>query len=176
MSRFRKIIRNVIILIILSLVFFRVSWLFFSPLSAHKHSERSLHYGPSKIVHIENLGGSKYILGDYGKWVSCDVVNRMLYFFWRFGSPSIAIRNPNQKVEIYSLGATGKYHTIFGGINDIKIKKIEIALANGKMISKTKFYDNLFLLTWKDTNRTNVFYKAVKGYDSNGIMIYEANQ
>ena len=85
MSRNKKIIRNIVVLGILFFVFLKATGLYLIPLSAHENSERSIHYGPSEVVHIEDFDEGKYILCKYDKWISCNTVKRELLFFWRFG-------------------------------------------------------------------------------------------
>lgn len=164
--------RNIIILIIL---FFLpiIIWpgLYLSPLSAHEHSERSIHYGPSEVVHIEDFDEGKYILGKYDKWVSCNTVNRELFFFWRFGNQPIGFENDKTKAVDYTWGISGQYYKLYGIINDDKVKRIQITLNNGKVFTQTEFYDDLFLFTWKSNN--NEEYKNIKGYDSNNNIVFE---
>ena len=80
MSRKKKILRNLIILVILFFIFLKSTGLYLSPISAHKSSERSIHYGPSEIVHIEDFSRGKYILCKYNGWVSCNTVEKKLFF------------------------------------------------------------------------------------------------
>ena len=103
MDRFKKAIRNIIILIILCLLFFKSSELYLTPISAHEHSERSIHYGPSEVIHIEDWDGGKYILCKYDKWVSCNTVNRALLFL-KFNQPT-----GFEKWQIQSLDYTGGF-------------------------------------------------------------------
>jgi|SRR5680860_21898 len=170
MSRPKKIIRNLIILAILLLLFLNRSGLYFSPLSAHEHSERSIHYGPSNVVHVENFDGGKYILSKYDKWVSCNTVNRSLFFFWRLGDQPIGFENDKTKPLDFTWSRTYQNHKAYGIINDNRVKKIGITLSDGEVLTQTNFYDGLFLVTW--TN--NQEFKNIKGYDSNGQVIFES--
>lgn len=85
MSRSKKVIRNIIILILLFFLFHQHLGLYLTPLAAHKSSERGINYGPSKVVYVEdyadNYDKGKYLLCKYDKWVSCNTVNRTLFFF-----------------------------------------------------------------------------------------------
>ena len=86
MNRKKKVMRNIITSFILFIIFVKGTGLYFTPLGAHRDSERTAHYGQSEIVHIEDFKKGKYILGRYDKWFSCNTVNRSLLFFWRFGN------------------------------------------------------------------------------------------
>lgn len=173
MSRFKKIVRNIIILVVLLFLFLMRSGLYLSPLSAHEHSERSIHYGPSKVVHIEDFHGGKYILGKYDKWVSCNTVNRVLFLLWRFGDQPIGFENHKTKAVEYTWDGDGKYYKLYGIINNDKVKRIQIILENGKTFSQTKFYNDLFLFTWTLNGEKNWYFKNIKGYDSHGNIIFE---
>lgn len=173
MNRFKKVIRNIIILAALFFLFLWRSGLYFSPISAHEASERSIHYGPSEVVHIEDFDGGKYILCKYDKWVSCNTVKRELFFFWRFGDQPTGFENDKTKAVKYNWGGSYQDYKLYGIINDDKVKKIEITLSNGKILSQTKFYDDLFLLTWKSDEGTYGDFKNIKGYDANNNIIFE---
>lgn len=170
MSRPKKIIRNLLIVAILLLLFLNRSGLYFSPLSAHEHSERSIHYGPSKVVHVENFDGGKYILSKYDKWVSCNTVNRSLVFFWRFGDQPIGFENDKTKPLDFTWSGSYQNYKVYGIINDNRVKKIGITLSDDEVLTQTNFYDGLFLVSW--TN--NQEFKNIKGYDSNGQVIFES--
>lgn len=175
MSRLKKVIRNIIIIVILFFIFLMRSGLYLDSLSAHEHSERSIHYGPSKVAHVEDFDGGKYILGKYDKWVSCDTVNRVMVFFWRFGSQSIGLENHKNKAIDYTWSGGGKDYILYGIINNNKVKRIEITLDNGKVLSQTKFYEKLFLITWKMTSGQTRYFKNIKGYDSDKNVIFQEN-
>jgi len=173
MNRKKKVVRNLIILAALLAIFLLSSKLYLTPLSAHEHSERSIHYGPSDVVHIENFDKGKYILCTYDKWVSCNTVNRSLLFFWRFGNQPIGFENDKNKIINYSWSISNQYSTAYGIINDKKVKKVELELGNGEVKIQTDFYDNLFLIAWKSSESKNVYLKNVKCYDLNNKIIFE---
>lgn len=176
MSRFKKVMRNIIILAVLFLLFLWRSGFYLSPLSAHEHSERSIHYGPSEVVHVEDFEGGKYILGKYDKWVSCNTVNRELFFFWRFGNQPIGFENDKTKAVDYTWGGSDQDYKVYGIINDDKVKKIDITLGDGKIFTQTKFYNDLFLFTWRSNNDENWHVKNIKGYDSENNIIFEEDR
>jgi len=172
-NRLKKVVRNIIILATLFFVFLPRSSLYLSPLAAHEHSERSIHYGPSEVVHVEDFDNGKYILGKYDKWVSCNTVNRTLLFFWRFGNQPIGFENEKSQPLDYTWGSSHRNHKLYGIINDDRIKKVEIALSNGDVFTQTEFYDNLFLFTWKSSDDEDIYFKNIKGYDTENNIIFE---
>lgn len=172
MSRFKKIVINIIVLAALFFLFIITSGLYLSPLLAHEHSERSIHYGPSDVIHIEDFDDGKYILCKYDKWVSCDTVNRKLYFFWRFGNQPIGFENNKTKVIDYNWYSSGQNYKVYGIINDDRVNRIQVTLNNGGIYTQTEFYDNLFLLTWRLDNE-DCCLKNIRGYDSNNNIIFE---
>lgn len=180
MNRFRKIIRNIIILVILIIIYIWSRGLFLSPITAHEFSERSIHYGPSEVIHIEDFDKGKFLLCKYDKWVSCNTVKRELFFFWRYGNQPIGFENDKTKPVDYSWSISGDknnfYYRVYGIINDDKVKKIELTLEDGEVFTQTEFYDNdLFLFTWKsEVNKDkDKDHKSLKGYDADNNLIFE---
>ncbi len=173
MSRGKKLLRNMIVLGLLLYVFLNRSSLYLNPLSAHEDSERSIHYGPSEVVHIENFEGGKYVLGKYDKWVSCNMVSKVFFFLWGFGSDPTGFENDQTKAVDYTWAAINHNFKLYGIINDDRVKKIEITLGNGKVLIQTDFYDDLFLFTWRDTLDEDWNFKNIRGYDANNNIIFE---
>lgn len=174
MSRNKKILRNIFILAILNFIFFRVSGLYLTPLSAHEESERSIHYGPSEVVHIEDFDDGKYILCKYDKWVSCNTVNRVLFFFWRYGNQPVGFENDKTKAIDYTWGVSYNNYKLYGIINDDRVKEVQITLKNGENLTETEFYDDLFLFTWKSDNDSNAWsFSNIKAYDVDGNIVFE---
>lgn len=177
MSRCKKVLRNVIILVILFGLFMYRAGFYLTPISAHEHSERSIHYGPSEVVHIEDFDEGKYILGKYDKWVSCNTVNRELFFFWGFGNFSIGSENDTTKLLTYNWDGSHDNLKIYGIINDDSIKRVEVILNNGETLTQSEFYEGLFLLTWKaDLSIKSGWFKEIRGYDSNDIMVFQSEE
>lgn len=175
MSRFKKVFRNIVILAILIFLIFPRAGLFLRPLSAHEHSERSIHYGPSAVVHVEDFDGGKYILGKYDRWVSCNTVNRTLFFFWRLGNQPIGFKNDKTNDISFTYGVSNQDYRVYGIVNDDIITKVEITLANGEVLTQSDFYDDLFLFTWKSSNDAWPIFESIKGYDSEGKIIFEGD-
>lgn len=173
MNRLKKIVRNIIVLTFLIFLLLKLSGLYLSPLSAHEDSERSIHYGPSEVIHVEDFDEGKYILCKYDKWVSCNTVNKKLFFFWSFGNQPIGFENDKTKAVDYTWGMSDKNCKLYGIINNDNVKKIQITLDNDRVFEQTDFYDNLFLFTWKSNNNQYSDFINIKGYDSDNNIIFE---
>lgn len=172
MNRHRKLIRNLLIIAVLIPLTLYRSGLYLSPLSAHQHSERSIHYGPSQIMHVQDFEKGKYYLCKYDKWISCNTVNRKLLFFWGFGNQATGIENDLSKTVSYSWNASYEYYKVYGIINDKNIKKIEAVLSDGTVLTQTDFFEDMFLLAWTAEYGEN-YLIDIKGYDSEGLVLFE---
>lgn len=173
MNRIKKIIRNILIIVVLSYFIMIQLDLYLTPLSAYENSERRLNYGPSKVVHIDNFWKGKYILGKYDKWISCDTVNKVWFFFWSPGDQNIGFENVKTLAVSHAFRATRQSLIVYGIVNDNRIKKLEITLDSGDILTEKDFYQNLFAITWKVQDSKLVFIKTIKGYDSEGNIVYE---
>ena len=132
-----------------------------------------MHYGPSKIEHIEDYEKGKYLLCKYDKWISCDVIDRSLFFMWSIGSgdPEGVEYNSSNPFDYYFHSSTTSnvtYTYIYGIVNDPSITKIEVTLKNGDVLTQTNFYDGTFIIHW--TDKTGTFTK-VSAYDQNGNSV-----
>lgn len=173
MSRRKRVARNTVALVILSWLFLSRSGLYLSAISAHEHSERSAHYGPSEVVHIEDFPGGKFILGKYDKWISCNTINRALLLFWRFGDQPTGIENDGTKSVVYNWGVRNESCILYGIINDPSVKRIEVTLTDGTAFSQTEFYDDMFLFTWEVNDSNSPYARLVRGYDAAGNVVFE---
>ncbi len=177
MSRRKKALRNIVLIVILFFLFLNRTGLYLTPLSAHKNSERSAHYGPSKVVYIEDFEKGKHILGKYDKWVSCNTVNKHLLFFWSFGNQVHGFESDLTKAIDYSFGGNNEYYKFYGIRNNKDVNRIEIILNNGQNIEITDFHDDLFLITWDVTSDEEdddgVYIRNAKAYDSKNNVIFD---
>lgn len=146
--------------------------LYLTPLSAYEHSERSLHYGPSTIVHIEDYAGGKYVLAKYDRWFSCNSVRRAFGLFWRSGGGSIGQENDKTKAVVFSWSASREDYVVYGIINDERVKTIEVTLDDGQALTQSKFYDGMFLIS----GTGNKYCKKLKGYAAGGQVMFEAER
>lgn len=172
MSRLKKILRNLIILAVLFTLYIMRTSLFLNPISAHEHSERSLHFGPSEIVHTQDFEKGKHILGKFNNLVSCNTVNKVAYFLWRAESPS-HFQNDKSKALDYTWGNYEDYYKVYGAINDSSIKKVVLTVDNEEVLSQTEFYDDLFLFTLELHNNEHRPFIGIKAYDEKNNIIFE---
>ncbi|TCT15651.1 hypothetical protein EDC18_103360 [Natranaerovirga pectinivora] len=175
MNRVKKIGINIIILVFLSFIFLKGFGLYLSPLSAHRDLERTRNYGPSEVIHVEDYNGGKHILGQYDKWFSCNTVKRYLFIFWRYGGNSIGIEmDPTKKINYSYRGGTNDQFVVFGMVNDERIKKVEVILGNGEILTQTEFYEDMFLLAWDTTDKENEkFFQNIYGYDEENVLVFQ---
>jgi hypothetical protein len=173
MNRNKKLLRNVVLVVLISLLFMNRTGLYFSPISAHESSERNLHYGPSEVVHIEDFDGGKYLLCKYDNWISCNVVEPRLFILWSHGQSPFGRENDLTKKLDYSWGNSENNSVFWGVINDKSITKVELLLEDGSKLETTDFYEDLFLLTWKTTNMDVYGYIKVSAYNADGKVVFE---
>lgn len=170
----RTLMKRIIILVVLLLIFVKGLGMNFTSIGAHKLSERTGHYGPSEIVHIEDFEGGKLFLCKYDKWFSCNTVNRSFLFFWRYGNQVHGTENDLSKPLSYSYGYSSENYRYYGIINDKSIAKIEIILRNEDKLSVEEFHDDMFLINWKAPADDRSFnFKGLKAYDQEGNIIFE---
>lgn len=180
MNRNKKLIRNIIIILLIFFLNLYLSGFYLNPKKAHLESEKSLGYGPSEIVHIEDYELGKYLLSRYEDYFSLGSVKNYLKVFYRIGSYRIGEKvdksediNFNYSID-YSRAEKG-YGAFYGVRNNELISKIEIGLSDGTIESTNKFYDDMFLIKWNVFHSTensdrNVDY--IRGYDNHGNVIY----
>lgn len=173
MNRKKLIIRNTVIILILFFLLLNRTGLYLSPLSAHEHSERSSHYGPSKIVYVEDFKKGKYFLCKYDRWVSCNTVDKEFLFFWGFGNQVSGFENDTSEMIDYSWGATDDYYKCYGIRNSKNVTKVKITLENGETYSTSEFHEDLFLIPWAGSDDQGFHFRNIKAYDINNNIIYE---
>lgn len=172
MSRNKKILKNIIILITCFALLNNLSYYKLSPLAAHKASEKSAHYGPSQIVHIEDFEEGKYILCKYDNWISCNTVLKDFGFLWRFGNQPTGIENKKEKAVEFTFSIS-EYGKLYGIINNPSITKIEVKLNDGTKIEKTKFYKDMFLFTWVNKKSNNyLILDTITAYNNSGEVVF----
>lgn len=171
MNRTQKILRNIVLLVILLLIFLKSTGLYLTPLSAHRNSERSVHYGPSEIIHIEDFDKGKYILCKYDRWISCNTVNRELFFFWSFGNQVTGPDIDSSEAITSSWSLSDDNQMVYGIINDDTIVRVDLQFGNGDVYTQTEFYDeDMFLFALK-TDRDGPI--KLRGYDQDDHLIFE---
>lgn len=181
MTKRQKIIRNLIILILLFLVISSITGASLTPLMAHRRSERSGHYGPSRIIASQRINGIVLYLCKYDKWYSLDTIRRGFLWLWYPGDHYFR-KKPDINTPIdFDFGYTSTTDNnnlgrFYGIVNDPDIKsvKLEVKLTNGQMktFEQRKLYDNMFLFI---LDQGTIGYKSVKitGFDRGSNIIYE---
>ncbi len=171
MNRKKKLVKNIVIIFILFFVLINRSGLYLSPVSAHEASERSIHYGPSQLIHVTNYEGDKYMLCKYEEWVSCDRIERVLFFLWKFGSSPFGFENDlNEKLK-FSWSYMNNKCQLYGIVNDDSIKMVEIVLEDGRTFTQTEFHDGLFLFNWT-VDGGGIELDKITGYDGEANKAY----
>lgn len=62
---------------------------------------------------------------------------------------------------------------LYGIANDPKIKKVEITLRDGKVLTQTEFYEDLFLFIWEtDEDTPNGGLEEVRGYGQGDSILF----
>lgn len=177
MTRGKKIVRNIVIIIFLFILYNSMFSFYYNPIRAYKNSERSLHYGPSQIVHIEDFNKDKYILGKYDKWFSCSLVTRHLFFRWHVdgGSHGHEIDKAEPVNYSWSMSSREQTYRAYGVINDDRVEKIEIILSNGEILKETTFYEDMFLVIWEyPKDKANDWgFRGIRAYDANDNIVFE---
>lgn len=157
-----------------------LTWLFMNrtglclrPLAAHQRSERSAHYGPSEVVHVRDIPGAKLLLCRYDQWISCNTVNRTLFFFWTFGSGVSGYKYDSEVPLDFTWAVSNGIYRLFGIVSDRNITAVEVTLANGTLLPRSELHDGLFLYTWKTNDENGWYAKIIRGYDADGNLVYE---
>lgn len=169
MNRKRKILRNIIFIAIF-ISFALLSGMFYiDPVAAYRGAERSIHYGPSEVVHVKDFPGGKYILGKYDRWISCNIMQKSMGVFWSAGSyiTGTEIRYDH---PIYYEAQYGQPNARAYGIrHDESITKVEVHLMDGTILSQEEFHEDLFLLTWERASE----FKKIIAYDDAGRLVFQ---
>lgn len=153
---------------------------------AHELSERSYHYGPSKVVRkIQVDQDTVVFLGTYKQWFSADTVTRS-HFKWRPGGGVAGVpKNPDKPLayswEVSSSGSGGTLAKFYGYVNDPKIVTVELDYVMGDRGRNTATSgserqsipdDRMFLFVWKTEGR-DFSWQSIKGLDREGKVRYE---
>ena len=154
----------------------------FSALNAHKLSEKTMHYGPSKIIKEIDLKNRKVLLCKYKDWISADVVERN-FIRWYPGSPVSPRPIDYTKKVTYSWSASGvsdnrdSLLTVIGYANDPTITKIILEAKKQKSSTiETQTYklDESHMFIFNLTDKKDMyFFTDIKAVDKDGKVIYE---
>lgn len=171
MNRKKKLIRNLLILAVLIPILFNRMGLYLTAEAAHRASERSIHYGPSEIIHVEDFGYKKMFLCKYDRWISCNTSKRALGLFWQFGNQVTGIENKEELPFTFTWLGTNVDGVIYGIINEPSITEIKLIYLDATVIIDT-FYEDMFFYRWEGSNNND--YPKVQGYNAEGELVYES--
>jgi len=174
-----------IVAILLLILCYRLSSLsigHFSAIKAHEFSEKTMHYGPSKIIKEIDLKNRKVYLCKYKDWISADTVDKK-FIKWHTGSPVSPRPIDYSKKVTHSWASSSAYKndesllTVIGYVNDQTITTIIVETVKEKSSDietlKYKLDDShMFIFTVTDKKATH-FPKTVKGLDKDGKVVYE---
>ena len=184
MTRSKKTIINILIILLLFPLLMYVNGLYFSPLVALHASERDLHYGPSQIVHSFDLDGKRYFLGTYDNYITFSPIKRSLKFFWAYGG-GFGLENPMDVPFFANYRRDDDNWLVYGAVNDPKIKEIKLEVVSSletpafppSSISIEDFYEGLFYSSWKMEDSQDWDYFdiriSLKAFDSDGLIVDE---
>lgn len=180
MIKMKKLIRNIIILSVLILLINIDTPFSFTPLAAHKRSEKSANYGPSVIIKTQSLNGKKLYLCKYDKWFSLDTVQREFLGLWFPGDGPYGIEADTTKAIDYYYRTDGsnnhRTYEFFGKVNDKKIKSVSLEIelnGNPKKLELNKLYEDLFMFVFEEDNKLKCEMKVITGYDSSSNILFE---
>ncbi|WP_097027182.1 hypothetical protein [Clostridium peptidivorans] len=149
----------------------------FSPIKAHEQSERTYHYGPSKIIKTIDLDGGKIYLCRYKDWFSANTVRRGI-INWHPGDQVSGTPIDYSKQVSYSWsGARIKGDIMiiktYGYVSDPKITTI-LFEDEGKTNTSRYALDEskMFIFYWNEDMQKSK-EKYLKGLDRDGKVIYE---
>lgn len=158
----------------------------FTPLSAHKFSEQTFHYGPSKIVEEYDLDEIYVFLGRYKDWYSASVVQKEYGFFWdlRGGATGGEIEEDQDVSYRWSSSRIHDdlmFSRIYGVVTNPKITEIEIVLENSEdesdkrtMSYQLKEDHNMFFMHWNDDG-VDYDLNRINGLNEDGKVLFEEN-
>ncbi|MBK1812328.1 hypothetical protein JHL18_17020 [Clostridium sp. YIM B02505] len=149
----------------------------FSPLKAHEQSERTYHYGPSKIIKTIDLGKEKIYLGRYKEWFSGDTVKKELIKWYPGEGVGGTLIDSSKQVSYSWYGSSTKNNEmimkVFGYVSDPNITTMQI---DGEdKISSAKYQldeSRMFIFYWNEDNKLNRT-KYLLGLDKDGKVIYK---
>lgn len=181
-SKYSAII-ELAIAIVLVVVCFKYSFLAygsFSPIKAHESSERTFHYGPSKIIKTIDLKDQKIYLCRYKDWFSADTVNRgsISLIKWYPGDNVSGAPIDYSKQVSYYWSSSGNKDNIstmklYGYVNDPNITTILLEEENGANQSRYDLDESrMFIFIWSEISQ-NLKTKYLRGLNKENKVIYE---
>lgn len=166
-----------IMLIIAVWKFSILSYGSFSPLKAHEQSERTYHYGPSKIVKTIDMDGEKIYLCRYKDWISANTVRKGLIKWYPGDNVGGTPIDYSKQVSFSWSGSTNKQNSfttkIYGYVNDTEITEILLVDENEKNTSRYELDESRMFVFYcvDDSQKFEEIY--LKGLNKDGKIIYE---
>lgn len=164
------------VLIVICFKYSILSYGSFLPIKAHELSERTYHYGPSKIIKTIDLNGGKIYLCRYKEWFSANTVKKGV-IKWYPGDQVAGTPIDYSKQVSYSWGNSHikgdtSIMKIYGYVNDSNITTMLIE----DNTTNTSRYDldesRMFIFYWnKDKEKHEIKY--LRGLNKEGKIIYE---
>lgn len=171
-----------VVLIILCINYYILSYKSFTPLQVFKNAERTSNYGPSTIVEKLERDGNIIYLARYKDWISTQVIKRD-FIMWSSADGGVtgAPIDYNKKITYYYSGSTPKDSSkflwnLYGYVNDKNITQVDVQIKRKDKIENLQCkVDNskMFIFSWLDSkNERSIFIKII-GKDKNNNIIYE---
>lgn len=168
-----------IMLIIAVWKFSILSYGSFSPLKAHEQSERTYHYGPSKIVKTIDMDREKIYLCRYKDWISANTVRKELIKWYPGDNVGGTPIDYSKQVSFTWSGSTNKENLftkkIYGYVNDTEITEILLVDENEKNISRYDLDESRMFIFYCAEDSQKISKIHLKGLNKYGKIIYEEN-
>lgn len=173
MNRKKKIVRNLILLLLCSISFFYMNHLYLFPSHANEASERGLHYGPSQVIYETDYELGKYYLCRYDQYISCNSIQRAFGIFWQYGGNHYGTEiNKDDPITYNWSMSDSKYWIFFGQINDSNIASLKLTPESSEeSFTQNDFHDGMFLFHWIGQNQSCGF--QLTAYDKDGTVLYQ---
>lgn len=149
-----------IVLIVVTCKFSILSYGSFSPLKAHEQSERTFHYGPSKIIKTIDLNGQKIYLCRYKDWFSADTVRKEFVKWYPGDNVGGTPIDYSKQVSFSWNSSSNKQNKmtmkVYGYVNNTEIATIILIGEKETTISKYDLDENrMFIFYWIEDNQKN---------------------
>lgn len=166
-----------VLLVITSYKFSPLSYGSFSPLKAHELSERTYHYGPSKIIKTIDFDGKRIYLCKYKDWFSADTVKKGLIKWYPDSNVAGTPIEPSKQISFSFGGRRNKQDKMdwefYGCVTDPDITKVQLVLKNEvNPFSYDLDESKMFIFYWIETNPQHTM-NYLRGLDKDGKIIYE---
>ncbi|MBL4937851.1 hypothetical protein JK636_19265 [Clostridium sp. YIM B02515] len=178
-ERHRAIIEWVVavVLIVVTCKFSILSYGSFSPVRAHEQSERTFHYGPSKIIKTIDLDKQKIYLCKYKDWFSADTVKKGIVKWYPGDNVDGTPIDYSKQVSFTLSGSSNKQNKmimkVYGCVNNPEINTILLVEENEANTSRYDLDESkMFIFYWEEDSEKHKV-KYLKGLNKDGKIIYE---